>query len=216
MRDRRRAVVVAMAAFIELGFVRPTRDMNAKSIIHALLLTGYLGFQPQLFGQETARYALPDDAAKAWAEVEKVHQALRPPKDWQMHEPTAEQVAEFQRQVRQTAVSFADKSREFIERFPTNENIGDARITVVYSLGHAVAAGDVDAEKRILEPGLKHPAEMAKIASVSELYRAPIVFQNNSAGIRKVYWLDYNGERRRYCELKPQPRLLRLPTWRVG
>jgi hypothetical protein len=55
----------------------------------------------------------------------------------------------------------------------------------------------------VLEPGLKHPAEMATIASVSELYRAPIVFQNNSAGIRKVYWLDYNGERRRYCELKP-------------
>ena len=55
----------------------------------------------------------------------------------------------------------------------------------------------------VLEPGLKHPGEMAQIASVSELYRAPIVFQNNSAGIRKVYWLDYNGERRRYCELKP-------------
>ena len=55
----------------------------------------------------------------------------------------------------------------------------------------------------VLEPGLKHAAEMTNIASVSELYSAPIVFQNNSAGLRKVYWLDYNGERQRYCELKP-------------
>src|ERR1043166_4014686 len=45
----------------------------------------------------------------------------------------------------------------------------------------------------VLESGLKHPAEMTNITSVSELYRAPIVFQNNSAGIRK----DYNGERQR-------------------
>ena len=46
-------------------------------------------------------------------------------------------------------MSFADKAREFIERFPTNENIGDARITVVHTLGHAVAAGDTNAEKQI-------------------------------------------------------------------
>ena len=59
--------------------------------------------------------------------------------------PTAEQVAEFQKQVRQTAVSFADKAQEFIERFPTNENVGDARITVVHALSHAVAAGDAEA-----------------------------------------------------------------------
>lgn len=78
-----------------------------------------------------------------------MHQALRPPDDWQTHEPTREQVAEFQKQVRKTAVSFADKAREFIERFPTNENIGDARITVVHALNHAVAAGDGEAEKRI-------------------------------------------------------------------
>ena len=48
-----------------------------------------------------------------------------------------------------TALSFADKAREFIERFPTNENVGDARITVVYALTYAVAAGDADAEKQI-------------------------------------------------------------------
>jgi thiol-disulfide isomerase/thioredoxin len=123
--------------------------MNATSIIYALLVTGFLVAQPQSFGQQTARYTLPDDSAKAWAEVEKVHQALRAPDDWRAHEPTPEQVAAFQKQIRQTAVSFAEKAREFIERFPTNENIGDARITVVHALSHAVAAGDADAERQI-------------------------------------------------------------------
>ena len=32
----------------------------------------------------------------------------------------------------------------------------------------------------VLEPGLKHPAEIAGVASVSQLYSVLIVFQNNS------------------------------------
>src|SRR6185436_10985351 len=109
--------------------------MNTKANI--LFLTATLVTQQQLWAQERPRHTLPDDPNKAWAEVQKVHQALRPPDDWRKHEPTAEQVAEFQKQVRQTAGSFADKAREFIERFPTNENVGDARITVVHTLAHA-------------------------------------------------------------------------------
>jgi peroxiredoxin len=91
----------------------------------------------------------PDDPEKAWAEVEKVHEALRLPNDWATHKPTPEEVAKFQSQVRETALSFADKAREFVKRFPSNENIGDARITVVHSLTHAVAAGDTNAETQI-------------------------------------------------------------------
>lgn len=123
--------------------------MSIKSIFRTLLLTGVLIVQLQLFAQNESRHTLPDDPAKAWAEVEKVHQALRPPDDWRSHEPTAEQVADFQELVGQTAVTFADKAREFIERFPTNENVGDARITVVHALTYAVAAGHPDAEKQI-------------------------------------------------------------------
>jgi len=123
--------------------------MNTQPVIYALLLTGILVTQPQLLAQEKSRHALPDDPTKAWAEVEKVHQALRPPDEWRTNEPKPEQAAEFQKQVRQTAVSFADKAREFIERFPTNENVGDARITIVHALSHAVAAGDTEAEKQI-------------------------------------------------------------------
>ena len=115
----------------------------------ALLLTAILVSPPQVLAQEKPRRILPDDPVAAWAEVEKVHQALRTPNDWRANKPTPEQVAEFQMQVRQKAVAFAEKAREFIERFPTNENIGDARITVVYALGCAVAAGDADAEKQL-------------------------------------------------------------------
>ena len=43
---------------------------------------------------------------------------------------------------------------------------------------------------------------MAKIVSGPDLFAFPIAFQNNSAGLRKVYWLDTNGERQPYCELK--------------
>jgi hypothetical protein len=126
-----------------------TRPLHTKPLINILLLAGFLLSQPQLLAQERPRHTLLDDPTKAWAEVQKVQEAVRPPADWQMHEPTAEQLAEFQKQIRQTAASFADKASEFIERFPTNENVGDARITVVHALSHAVAAGDADAEKRI-------------------------------------------------------------------
>jgi thiol-disulfide isomerase/thioredoxin len=123
--------------------------MHTTLLMNLFVLTGFLLAQPQLSAKEKSRYVLPDDPAKAWAEVEKVHQGLSAPDDWRNHAPTAEQVTEFQKQVCQTVVAFADKAREFIERFPTNENIGDARITVVYALTHAVAAGDTNAENQI-------------------------------------------------------------------
>src|ERR1043166_7824818 len=123
--------------------------MESKHISYLLPLTGFIVIQPQLLAQEKPRYTLPDDAGAAWTEVEKVHQLLRPPDDWQTNPPKPDQIAAFQKQVRQTATSFAGKAREFIERFPTNENVADARITVVHALSHAVAAGDTDAEKQV-------------------------------------------------------------------
>jgi thiol-disulfide isomerase/thioredoxin len=123
--------------------------MNAKRFIYALLIAELFLAQPKLSGQDKPRHALPDDPAKAWAEVEKMDETLRPPNEWQTHKPTPEQAAEFQSHVRQSAFLIADKAREFIQRFPTNENVGDARITLVYALTHAVAAGDTNAEAQI-------------------------------------------------------------------
>src|ERR1700689_2012493 len=123
--------------------------MNTKPVIFAFFLAGILIVGPRLLSQEKSPHTLPDDPTKAWAEVEKLQESLRPPNDWQSHEPSPEQVAEFQKQVRQSAVAFADKAQEFLARFPTNENVGDARIMIVFVLGHAVAAGDTNAEQRI-------------------------------------------------------------------
>ena len=157
--------------------------MHTKSLVHVLLLIGLLILQPRLFAQEKPRYTLPNDPAKAWAEVEKGQQPLRAPDDWQSHEPTAEQVAEFQKQVRQTATSFADKAREFIERFPTDENIGDARVTIVQALNYAVAAGDTNAERQIAT----FVSTVLADRSITEDERVEVLlYSGNTALMKKV------------------------------
>ncbi|HTD85716.1 MAG TPA: TlpA disulfide reductase family protein, partial [Candidatus Binatia bacterium] len=120
---------------------------NTSFIIGVALLAACFIPEPPLFAQTNA--TLPDDPAKAWAEVEKVHEALSAPAEWRTNAPTAQEVSAFQKQAPQVARSFAGKAREFVQRFPTDENVRDARITVVYALGHAVAAGDTNAEKQI-------------------------------------------------------------------
>ncbi len=157
--------------------------MNAKPTLW-LLLVGFSAIHAPSQAQEKPhRYTLPDDPAKAWAEVEKVHQALRSPDDWRTRQPKPEEVSEFQKKVRQTAVSFADKAREFIERFPTNENVGDARITVVHALTHAVAAGDADAEKQIAA----FVATVLADKSVPEDDRAGVLlYSGNAVFMKKV------------------------------
>lgn len=132
---------------------------------------------------QALRSTLPDQPAKAWAEVEKVHQALRPPGGWRTHQPTAEEIAAFQRLVCERAVSFAHQAREFTERFPTNENVGDARITVVHALTHAVAAGDADAEKEIAA----FVAAVLSDTSIPEDDRAGVLlYSGNVAFMKKV------------------------------
>ena len=93
-------------------------------------------------------FTLPEEPTAAWAEGEKVHMAIQAPMEWRTSKPTVEEVARFRQQVCNNAVSFANKAREFIQRFP-NENIGDARIIVVHAFNHAVAAGDATAEREI-------------------------------------------------------------------
>jgi peroxiredoxin len=157
--------------------------MIAKVLTNLILLMAVLVAQRQLLAQEAQRHSLPDDPAKAWTEVEKVHQAVRAPEDWRTRTPTAEQVAEFQKQVRQTAVSFADKAREFVARFPTNENVGDARITVVHALNQAVAAGDSDAGKQIAA----FVATVLADKSISEDDRVGVLmYSGNATFMKKV------------------------------
>jgi thiol-disulfide isomerase/thioredoxin len=95
------------------------------------------------------QHTLPDDPAAAWAEVSKVHQALGPPEHWRGGQPTPEEIERFQVTLREAAVLFAGKAREFAERFPNDENTHNARFTVIYALGHAVAAGDDASEAAV-------------------------------------------------------------------
>jgi len=157
--------------------------MRIKLFVAKIVLAGFLVAQSQSGAQEQPGHTLPNDATKAWAEVEQVHQALRAPDEWRTHPPTADQVAEFQVQVRQTALSFADKAREFVDRFPTNENIGGARITVVHALTYAVAAGDTNAEKQIAAFEGKVLADK----SIPEDDRvAVLMYSGNAAFMKKV------------------------------
>src|SRR5262249_2354625 len=121
-------------------------NMTLKPFIYAALMTGLLATQSQLSAQDKPHHALPDDPEKAWAEVQKALQAMHLKR---AQKPNEEQSVEFQKQMRQIAVSLADKEREFIDRFPTNENVGEARVMFVHALNHAVAAGDTNAEAQI-------------------------------------------------------------------
>jgi thiol-disulfide isomerase/thioredoxin len=119
------------------------------SALQAALLVALTGIHSSKADAPAGTNTLPSEPMAAWAEVEKVHMALRSPADWRNKPPTPEEKAEFQNQVRTAAFSFAAKAREFVQRFPTNENAGDARITVVYALSHAVAVGDAASEQEI-------------------------------------------------------------------
>lgn len=90
-----------------------------------------------------------DEAAKAWNELEKVHRVFNVPVAWRNQEPKKEEVAQFQKKVIQSAYTYSKMAQDFIRHYPTNENVHDARIIVVFALSHAVAAGDTNAEKYI-------------------------------------------------------------------
>jgi hypothetical protein len=128
-------------------------------------------------------YVLPGDPVAAWAEVQKLHQALRPPKEWRSGVPKPDEVTTFQKQVRETAMSFAGKAREFIERFPTNKNVGEARVTVVHALNHAVAGGHADAEKQLAA----FVASVLADKSIPEDNRVwVLLFSGNAVVMKKV------------------------------
>jgi hypothetical protein len=69
--------------------------------------------------------------------------------------------------------------------------------------GETIQREQITGSAWVLEPGQQHPAEIARIVSGPDGFAVPIAFQNNSAGLRKVYWLDTNGERQPFCNLKP-------------
>jgi hypothetical protein len=124
--------------------------MNSRSAINGLLLIGLLLTQFQGSAQDIPGYTLPDDPGEAWAEVMNLHRELRRrPDHWRAKQPSPEELAEFQQEVRRKANAFVDKGLEFINRFRTSIHISDALLDVLDALGRAAAAGDGDAVGRI-------------------------------------------------------------------
>jgi thiol-disulfide isomerase/thioredoxin len=96
-----------------------------------------------------ATVALSANPVSAWADLERGYGAMRPPTSWQGKTPRPGEVTGFQKLIRTSATTYAAKAKEFINRFPTNEHVGDVRVMVVFFLNHAVAAGDLSSEEEI-------------------------------------------------------------------
>ena len=159
--------------------------MKRIALLILLTLGVLFSIEARSFAQQkpAGAYTLPDNPAEAWTEVSKVHQAMRPPDDWRTHQPMPEEVAAFQKKVSETAVSFALKAREFVNRFPASENVGNARITVVHALTHAVAAGDTNAEQQITE----YVTAVLADKSIPEDDRVGVLmYSGNTAFMKKV------------------------------
>src|SRR5207302_981308 len=58
------------------------------------------------------RSTLPDDPEKAWEEVDKIHEILRPPDSFRQGKPDANEVEKFRKQLRASSQEFAGKARE--------------------------------------------------------------------------------------------------------
>ena len=95
------------------------------------------------------RSTLPDDPEKAWEEVDKIHEILRPPDSFRQGKPDANEVEKFRKQLRASSQEFAGKAREFMRRFPTNENVAESRLVLVDALNHAMMSGDTNAQRQI-------------------------------------------------------------------
>src|SRR5262249_7442318 len=88
----------------------------------ALLMSWHLS----VCGQ-TKTHVVPDDPAIAWKQLLKLQWDLVVPEDGQKQKQTPEQTADHQKQVRQMAAGLTAAAREFLERFPSDENAKEAR-----------------------------------------------------------------------------------------
>src|SRR5687767_11444143 len=106
-----------------------------------LIVVGVVGMVLRIFG------GAADEAEAVWKEIESSVEGLGAPAPWRQQAPTADEVAAFQKRLVPAARGLAAKAAEFVRRYPTNENVGDARFTVLYAYSHAVAAGDKESEE---------------------------------------------------------------------
>ena len=102
------------------------------------------------------------EAEKEWRALQKAIQPPGFPAEWQTNQPTKEQVAQFEKQNGILAAEAAGKLRQFYTKYPTNENVSEARrrefdlLKVAVDLGNTNALSRIEAleEQRLKDPSL--------------------------------------------------------------
>jgi peroxiredoxin len=131
--------------------------------------------------------AVPVNPTAEWAEIEKGMSTLFPPPAWRQQKPSPEEVEKFQKKLVANAKTLAEKSQAFLKSYPTNENAGDTRFTVVFALSHAVAAGDMESEKRARQFVETTLAD----ASLSEDERARVLLMASNIDLMKKLGMKF-------------------------
>jgi len=102
------------------------------------------------------------ESEKAWRALQKAIQPPPYPAEWQTNQPTKEQVAQFEKQNGILASDAADKLHQFYTKYPSNENVVEARrreydlLKVAVDLGNTNAVTRIEAldQQRLKDPSL--------------------------------------------------------------
>ena len=89
------------------------------------------------------------EADRAWEDLANGLQAPPEPQEWQVKEPTKEEVAGFERTNGLVAATMADKAKSFYTRFPEHEKAAEARKQEYALLSVAVQLGNTNRSEQL-------------------------------------------------------------------
>jgi thiol-disulfide isomerase/thioredoxin len=127
----------------------------AVLIFASVSLALSLSFLPRLTTAQTPDSAsakpatnYPEDADKAWKELQKATRPPMPPAEWQGH-PTQEQVQEFRAKQSILADQAADRAKDFYTRFPNHPKVAEAHKAELNMLRMAEQLGGTNKVDRL-------------------------------------------------------------------
>jgi peroxiredoxin len=167
-----------------------TPAMKSFSFVPRLFVILLVLLAPALRAAEGPTVVLSANPATAWADLERGYGSMRPPTSWAGKAPKPGEVTGFQKIIRTSANTYAAKAKEFVNRFPTNEHVGDARVMAVFFMNHALAAGDADTEEQITA---YLDATIAN-ATLPEKDRVAVFFMAGNAKVFKEAGMRYFSE----------------------
>ena len=126
--------------------------------------------------------ALPDDEAKAWAEVQTAAKPAPTPAEWTTKQPTREEYQEFSAKQSVVLAQAADKAAAFLAQFPKSEQAAAARKLEITSLSRAVMMGKTDREEDLVKLLTTAAADTA----LTESDRVDFSIQKISLGASKI------------------------------